>query len=418
MTSIGVVADSDIADDVAVVASARRRIHQELVADRGSGLLIGGSFLVAVTAWLLLAPPRSVPFGVFAACVAAYSVAGCVEFEIGPGCALPTTPFQVVMLFLLPPQLVPVAVLAGLAASSHVARLWDPARKERLVVLAASGWQVVGPAAVFAVARVYRPGLSDWPVYMLALGTQLSLDAATSWIRNCFGLGVPTRKLAAALQFTFLCDLCLAPIGLAAALAVPGSPGALLLLVPPTLLLAMLQADRRKQLDQTITLGAALTNTGDLARRDVLTGVSNRLAFEEATARYRQTDTPVGVVLADVDGLKAANDTYGHAMGDRLLIAVAERIVIGVSRATAAPVFRIGGDEFAILLPFASHDATEAIATSLRTSIETAPNIDDNVSVSASVGVGLAPSGHAIGEAIAQADREVNREKTRRGVRR
>jgi diguanylate cyclase (GGDEF)-like protein len=286
------------------------------------------------------------------------------------------------------------------------------------MVVAGSAWQVVGPAAVIAFAHVNHPALSDWPVYLLALIAQFSLDAATSWVRNCYGLGVQTRQLATALQFTFLCDLSLAPLGFAAALALPKSPGALLLLLPPMGLLAMLQWDRRQQIDKTIALGAAFSDTSDLARRDVLTGVSNRLAWEEATARSEGLDSPVGVVLADVDGLKAANDTYGHEMGDRLLVRVAEILASSVPVPSGAAAFRIGGDEFAILVPFASLASTLAIATSLRSSFQTEPILDGKVAVSASVGVGFASSGRTLGKAIATADRGVNNDKTSRGVRR
>jgi diguanylate cyclase (GGDEF)-like protein len=406
-----------IAADATLVGESRRRIRRKMVGkDRRSGLLTGGSFLVVVASWNLVAPPASAPVGMFAGCVAAFIVAGCVEFEIGPGCALPTTPVQVVMLFVLPPQLVPVAVVSGLAGAALVARLREPERKERATVLAGSGWQVVGPAAVFAFAHVSGPSLSDWPVYVLALAAQFSLDAATSWVRNCYGLGVEPRQLAAALQFTFLCDLTLAPVGFAAALAVPHSAGALLLLLPPTALLAVLQWDRRKQIDKTVALAVAFNDTSDLARRDALTGVSNRLAWEEATARYQDADAPVGVVLADVDGLKVANDTYGHAMGDRLLVAVAAAIANAVPVPSGATAFRIGGDEFAILLPFASLASTLAVASSLRAAIQTTPNLDGTVPVSASIGVGFASSGRTLGKAIATADRGVNNDKTSRGA--
>jgi diguanylate cyclase (GGDEF)-like protein len=409
----------DTAADAALVGASRSRIRGQLVVkDRRSGLLAGGSFLVVISAWVVLAPPQSVPIGAFAACVAAFVVASSVEFEIGPGCAVPTTPVQVVMLFVLPPPVVPVAVLLGLALTAYIARLWDPERKERAMVVAGSGWQVVGPAAVFALAHVTHPALSDWPVYVLALTTQFGLDAGTSWVRNCYGLGVETRKLLSALRFTFLFDLSLAPLGLAATLAVPRSAGALLFLLPLMALLAMLQWDRRQQLDKTVALGAAFSDTSDLARRDVLTGASNRLAWEEALARYERSDSPVGVVLADVDGLKTANDAYGHEMGDRLLVRVAEILASSAPVPSAAAAFRIGGDEFAILVPFASLASTLAIANAARSSFQTEPALEGDVAVSASLGVGFATSGRTLGNAIATADRGVNNDKTSRGVRR
>jgi diguanylate cyclase (GGDEF)-like protein len=314
--------------------------------------------------------------------------------------------------------LVPVAVVTGLAGAALINRIRDPQRRERLIVIAGSGWHAVGPAVVFAFAHVVRPAMSDWPVYLLALGAQFTLDATSSWVRNCHGLGVQPKDLAHALEFAFLCDLLLVPIGFAAALAVPGSPGALLFLLPAIALLAMLQSDRRKHIDHTLALSVAYTDTRELARRDVLTDLANRLTWEEATARCEESESPFGVLFADVDGLKAANDIFGHEMGDRLLIAVAEVLTREAAALPGVVIARIGGDEFALLVPDATRMSTEALASSLRARFRSAPTLDDVVPISASVGLGFAPDGRALGAAIATADRGANIEKVRRGVRR
>ncbi|MDQ1479086.1 MAG: hypothetical protein QOE62_4315, partial [Actinomycetota bacterium] len=406
-----------IAANVALVEAARRRLRRAENLHRRSTLLMGGTLLLVVSGWLALSS-RAVEPSTFAACVAALILAGSIEFEIGPGCALPTAPVQVVALFLLPPQFVPIAVVLGLFGSSFVARLRDRQRDEHLLVLAGSAWHGVGPAAVFAIAHVSGPRLSDWPVYALAISAQFALDAVASWIHTCCGLGVSIRRLADALRFTFLCDLCLAPIGFAAILARPGSPAALAFLVPPTLLFAVVQSDRRRRLDETIALGAAFTDTSDLARRDPLTGLANRLAWDEAANRVRTDEAPIGVIFADVDGLKAANDTFGHDAGDRLLEAVAEIVVRSLTDRGDARAFRIGGDEFAILVPGASQSTTEDVAESLRDLFHHTPALDNGISVSASIGSARAPAGSNIDRAIAAADRGVNLEKISRGVRR
>jgi len=410
----------EIAADAALIMESRRRGHGAPERrDRWSAVLTGGSFLVVAFGWVLLAPPESVPWSMLGWCVAAYVVTASVEFEIGPGCALPTAPVQVVMLFTLPPQLVPLAVLAGLAGASGIAQFRDPDRREGMLVVAASGWQSVGPAAVFAVADVTTPSWADVPVYAIAFGAQFALDAIVSWVRNCYGLGVPVRQVANALKFTFLCDLALAPVGLAAVLAAPDAPSALLLVLPPTLLLAMLQTDRRKHVDHVVALGVAYRRTSDLARRDALTGLSNRLAWEEAIEQFAHATTPIAVVLADVDGLKAANDTYGHDMGDRLLIAVGELLAAGTpATARGTDVFRIGGDEFAVLLPRDAAALMGMTAMALQSSFRTAPRLEGEVQISASFGCGYAATGADLGAAIAQADRSVNAEKTARGARR
>jgi diguanylate cyclase (GGDEF)-like protein len=416
---IGVEDAPDIAADAALILEARRRGHGAPERrDRWSAVLTGGSFLAVAIGWLVVSPPESIPWSMLGWCVAAYLVTANVEFEIGPGCALPTAPVQVVMLFVLPPQLVPIAVLGGLAGAAVVARVQDPDRSEGALVVAASGWQAVGPAAVFAIAGVDQPTWAGVPVYALAFAAQFTIDTGVSWVRNCYGLGIPFGRVATALRFTFLCDLALAPIGLAAVLAAPDSPGALLMVLPPTLLLAMLQTDRRKHVDHVVALGAAYRQTSDLARRDPLTGLSNRLAWEEAIEQFERAATPIAVVLADVDGLKVANDTHGHEMGDRLLMRVGALLADGTPSARGVDAFRVGGDEFAVLLPRDAARSMGTVVMDLQRSFCDASPIDDVVPISASFGCGYAATGADLGSAIAQADRSVNADKTARGRRR
>lgn len=86
-----------------------------------------------------------------------------------------------------------------------------------------------------------------------------------------------------------------------------------------------------------------------LAYYDTLTGLPNRVSFNDAITRM--TAAPpldFGLMLIDIDHLKVTNDTMGHAVGDALIAAVGARIQAVVGEATAC---RIGGDEFAVLLP-------------------------------------------------------------------
>jgi diguanylate cyclase (GGDEF)-like protein len=407
----------DAVTETAIVRDARFRIRREIaVPDRRSGLLTGGSFIVAILAWLLLDPPSGVPALPFVACIVAHAIASSVEFEMGPGSALPTTPILVVAVFLLPPPLVPVVAASGLILAAQIARLRDPSRRERLFVLAGSAWHAVGPAAVFAIARVSSPDLAQWPVFVVALGAQFALDAASTWIRNGYGLGVPVRRLGRALRFTFLADLLLAPLGLAAAIAAPGSAAALLYLLPPVLLLGVLQRDRRQHINRALTLGDAVAEATDRARRDVLTGLPNRLAWEEAIARCAGATMPLAVVFADVDGLKAANDRFGHQVGDALLIAVAQ-IVAGVKPAgDDAIAARLGGDEFGILLVGREAFRAAEVAATLQSRLSVAPPVDGSIPVSASVGVGTATGAAGLSAALVDADRAVYQDKRGRGV--
>jgi diguanylate cyclase (GGDEF)-like protein len=401
--------------EAAAIREARDRARAEIaVPDRMSGLFTGGSFVLALAIWLLLAPPPNIPFALLAACVAAHVAAASIEFEIGPGSALPTTPVLFVSLFLLPHQLVPVVPLAGLILAAYLARIRDPDRRDRLPVLAGSAWHAMGPALVFAAAGVSAPALGGLGVYALALAAQFACDAAASWVRNVYGLGLPARKLVEALRFTFLVDLMLAPVGVAAALAAPGSAAALLFLAGPLLLLAMLEHDRERRIDSAVVLSEAFTQSADRARRDALTGLRNRLAWEEAVAKSAESSAPVGVVLADVDGLKATNDALGHEAGDRLLVAIAAAISKATPSDSGALAARLGGDEFGILLPGALAGRAGKISDALRRSLDSAQGSLGVPSVSASIGFGVAKSGAWLSFALTEADRGLYEDKARR----
>lgn len=100
------------------------------------------------------------------------------------------------------------------------------------------------------------------------------------------------------------------------------------------------------------TVGHALRRQGDLeraqgeARRDALTGLFNRRAFDEDVQQLTP-DSPSSLAVIDVDGLKGVNDREGHAQGDKLLRVFAQALQAEV--ASLGQVYRLGGDEFAVL---------------------------------------------------------------------
>ncbi len=94
------------------------------------------------------------------------------------------------------------------------------------------------------------------------------------------------------------------------------------------------------------------------ATHDALTGLYGRLAYQEKIEELEKSHTTVGVVFTDVNGLKIANDTMGHAAGDRLLIDYAE-ILTRVF--TKDYVYRISGDEFVVIYEKGFKDSFEKI---------------------------------------------------------
>jgi diguanylate cyclase (GGDEF)-like protein len=115
-------------------------------------------------------------------------------------------------------------------------------------------------------------------------------------------------------------------------------------------------------------VAAAVSHAEHLARlerlafEDSLTGLANRRALDErleaALERAEITGRPVSLLVFDIDGMKGVNDRFGHATGDEALVAVADGLRRAIGDVEGALAFRLGGDEFCILL--AGHDGEEA----------------------------------------------------------
>ena len=128
-----------------------------------------------------------------------------------------------------------------------------------------------------------------------------------------------------------------------------------------------------------------------LAHQDSLTGLFNRVHFNQIIARERaRPGATCGLLLIDIDHLKTVNDTLGHAIGDALIATVGVRLR-GIGPDCLA--FRIGGDEFAMLLPWCDReDALGAAAKRIIAAMET-PIETDGHTVAPSVTIGGAIAG-------------------------
>ncbi len=102
----------------------------------------------------------------------------------------------------------------------------------------------------------------------------------------------------------------------------------------------------------------------NMALHDALTGLMNRRGFEEELSRLwnlaLRHPFPMGLLVIDIDHFKALNDTYGHMVGDRLLIECSELIQDSVRESDV--VCRFGGDEMTVILPWSNEDETFMVA--------------------------------------------------------
>lgn len=132
------------------------------------------------------------------------------------------------------------------------------------------------------------------------------------------------------------------------------------------------------------------------ASHDPLTGLANRTLFRSKVEQALSADetTEVAVLFLDLDDFKAINDTYGHTVGDSLLVAVAERITRCVRPVDM--VCRMGGDEFAILLRQASLEAASVVANRILVKTSRPYRLQElQLTISPSIGIAVARVGSA-----------------------
>ncbi|GBF33606.1 adenylate/guanylate cyclase [Desulfocucumis palustris] len=151
-----------------------------------------------------------------------------------------------------------------------------------------------------------------------------------------------------------------------------------------------------------------------LVLHDPLTGLYNRAHFEQEmnrleSGRYQKA----GIIICDVDGLKLINDTLGHDAGDDLLISAAG--VIRDSFRKEDMVARIGGDEFAVLLPDAGGKSVEDFCNRIREAISIHNQTKPELPLSISIGFAFAENTFSMAELFKEADNNMYKEKLHHG---
>ena len=147
------------------------------------------------------------------------------------------------------------------------------------------------------------------------------------------------------------------------------------------------------------------------ATHDALTGLPNRRAFRARLEREIEGRAGFALLLCDMDNLKTVNDTRGHDAGDKALQLLADALRSQLRRSDEA--YRIGGDEFACVLPRASRLDAERVMRRLRERLAPTPR-PGHETIEASFGIALLEPGDDPERVVARADRALYQAKRRR----
>jgi diguanylate cyclase (GGDEF)-like protein/PAS domain S-box-containing protein len=147
-----------------------------------------------------------------------------------------------------------------------------------------------------------------------------------------------------------------------------------------------------------------------LGGHDTLTGLDNRHTFEEQQSRHaRGRQFPVSILVIDLDGLKEINDLHGHAIGDEMLKRAAA-VLVQAFRADDT-VARIGGDEFAALLPSTGREAAAAAVARVVRLLRQHNGSTQGPALRLSVGAATAERGQSLAQCLREADTAMYRDK-------
>ncbi len=344
-------------------------------------------------------------------------------------------------------------VSAGLTAWEGFGR-W----RRRPLLIWAAGWTVLALGCSIAVARTHLPGLSGWAIsnvvivtgYLLVLNGVAALDRRL-YLRTSVllvaALGLGWMIEGSVHRFAFWQHTAGVPIMIASGLTVfelrrnralrqlRTRPVAILLPAMHTAFYAarvfVLPLFAAHDGDVVIALASKITMYEGVlysvampmtlvglvreeaqrhliaaSRTDFLTGLTNRQGLFEAGAEVLRHDRAATLLAFDLDHFKSINDAHGHGAGDAVL-----RSFAGVMRDVAVPdaiLARLGGEEFAALLPDTDRAAAKAIGETIAARFAALRDHGDGVVVAATVSTGLAHAGadgDDLGALLSAADR-------------
>jgi HD-GYP domain-containing protein (c-di-GMP phosphodiesterase class II) len=253
--------------------------------------------------------------------VVAYALAYNVEFEVGPGLAVATQLVFVPMLFVLPLELVPAAVAAGVLLGNVLELASGRYRVERLLGRLGEATFSLGPVLVLVAAGAPSPADAAPLVLLAALAASFVSDLAYAATHARIALGISPRSFIRTMSISWAVDAALAPVGFLAALAAADHEAAILLVLPLAALLRTFARERRTRIDHALELSHAYRGTamllGDVVEADdsytgehsqdvvlLSIAVAEQLRLD---ARMRR-DTEFVALLHDVGKIRIPNE--------------------------------------------------------------------------------------------------------------
>ncbi len=291
------------------------------------------------------------------------------------------------------PLAVPVnLVSAAILALTHRATVW-----RALLYL---GNATFGMYAADRVFRTVSPGPADLTASLVAAGALVLAGGVFGVLTGAvISLGrfldtrnpdhLAPRRLAVLSAAPVLLYV---PLSSLMVTALRAGPGGTVLATSVWVLASLAVKGLVEAREANRRLEAALRSLEQAAATDPLTGLYNRRRFEEAFAwecrRAGRSGSPASLLVADVQGLKRANDRFGHHVGDLLLEAVASALRRTIRSTDMA--FRVAGDEFAILLPDTDSGGAALVAQAVADEVARTGVYVEGVRLNPRVSVGTA----------------------------
>lgn len=251
-------------------------------------ILVGGLFLVAAVVLGVAVPTGgNLDLGNALLCTFVLALSTNVLFAVGSHFTMPTQIAFVPMLFVIPPELVPLFVAVAMLSGKVMAAALGETAIGRVATTPADCWFSLGPALVLALAGGPAPGDASWLLLLGALGAQFVIEFGASWVRDQLHGGASLREQIDESRWIYLVDSLLTPLGLAVAFAAADRAWIVLTITPFFLLMLIFARERTERLESLLELSSAYRGTayvlGDMVGHDdAYTGIHSQGVVELA----------------------------------------------------------------------------------------------------------------------------------------